>query len=161
MSQFYQGVTAGALPPSVPTSFVTDNGTVIPAANIVNITGGPGIEVVANPTGSNNLVINQTNVVSKYTAISFADSPYTVLPDDYYISVDGSGGIVVVNLPDSPVVDQKFLIKDRLGNATKLKPITIKSLSGVVTVDTKNSVDINSKYESCEVLFHNSNYETF
>ena len=61
MSQFYQGVTAGSLPPVVPTSFVTDLGTVIPAANIVNVNGGNGVQVVANPNGSNNMVINVIN----------------------------------------------------------------------------------------------------
>lgn len=160
MSQFYQGVTAGSLPPSVPTSFVTDDGTVIPAANIVNITGGPGIEVVADPTGSNNLVINQTNVASKYTNVTFGMSPYTVLSDDYYLSVDSSGGPVTINLPDVPVTDQRFLIKDRTDSAA-INNIIIKSLTGASTIDNIAQFSIDSVGESVEYLYHNGNYEGF
>ena len=73
MSQFFvQGTSSsGPLPPNVPTSFVTDSGTVIPAANVVNINGGStpnnvanGIQVIANPTGSNNEVVQLTNRIT-------------------------------------------------------------------------------------------------
>lgn len=65
MSQIIKSV---ASTPSVPTAFVTDSGTVIPSANTVNVNGGStsansnnGIQVIANPTGSNNEVIQLTN----------------------------------------------------------------------------------------------------
>ncbi len=68
MSQFYQGVTAGALPPAVPTSFVTDDGTAIPALNILNVNGidstednSNGILTRATPASGNVLQIILTN----------------------------------------------------------------------------------------------------
>ena len=42
MSQFYQGVTAGSLPPVVATQYTTDDGVAIPAANNLNVLGGLG-----------------------------------------------------------------------------------------------------------------------
>lgn len=38
MSQFYIGTTAGSLPPTVPTTFQTPNGSATPSANVINFT---------------------------------------------------------------------------------------------------------------------------
>lgn len=160
MSQFFQGVTSGSLPPSVPTSFVTDSGTVIPAANIVNVNGGPGVQVIANPNGSNNMVISINEVSPAYTNVTFAMSPYTVTSTDYFISVDASGGAVTVNLPDSPTSNRQFIVKDRLGQS-QTNNITIKSLTGASTLDQQASYTFVDNFESLECLFHGSNYEVF
>lgn len=69
MSQIYKPLTSGGpIPPNIPTSFVTDNGTVVAAVNIVNINSSSttsnntnGITVIANPNGSNNEIIELTN----------------------------------------------------------------------------------------------------
>jgi|SRR4051812_31023652 hypothetical protein len=160
MSQFYQGVTTGSLPPTVPTSFVTDSGTVVPSGNIVNVNGGPGVEVIANPNGSNNMVIELTEVSPAYTNVTFAQSPYTVLSTDYFISVDATGGPVIINLPDSPSANKEFVIKDRLGQS-QTNNIIVKSLTGASTVDGQVSYTFTDNYESLECLFHVANYEGF
>lgn len=62
--------SGGPIPPIIPTSFVTDDGTSIPALNIENVNGvdstennANGILTRANPNLSNNLQIVVTNRV--------------------------------------------------------------------------------------------------
>ncbi len=160
MSQFFVGVSAGSLPPSVPTSFVTDSGTVIPAANIVNVNGGPGVEVIANPNGSNNMQILLTELAPTYTNVATADSPYTVTATDYFISVDATAGPVTINLPDTTTANRQFIVKDRLGQS-QVNNITVKSLTGAATIDGQASYTFSDNYESLECLFHGANYEVF
>lgn len=106
------------------------------------------------PTFQNNAGANQ------YTAVDVTMSPYTVNATDYFISVDSSGGPVVINLPDSPTANREFVVKDRLGTAA-LKNITVKSLSGVSTIDQQVSYTFVDNFESLDCLFHGANYEVF
>lgn len=62
MSQFFVGVTTGSLPPSVPTSFVTQDGTAVPAANILIV------NAIDSPENNSNGIITKGGVVGTGTA---------------------------------------------------------------------------------------------
>jgi len=84
MSQIHSPSTVNPPPPSVPTMFVTDDGTANPLVNTLNVNGVQsdenepnGILTRANPNGSNNLEIILTNRVSGVTTTNTA-TPATV-----------------------------------------------------------------------------------
>ena len=106
------------------------------------------------------MLIEITEVGPAYTNVTHAMSPYTVLSTDYFISVDCTGGAVIINLPDAPTQNQQFIIKDRLGDSAT-NNVTVKSLSGVTTIDTESNYVFVDNFESLECLYHTGNYEIF
>ena len=156
MSQVFKSV-AGT--PSVPTSFVTDDGTVIPAANVVNVNGDTGIKVIANADGSNNMLIQVTNEADNYVNVT-GPTTYVVQADDYFISCDSTLGIVTIQLPDAATQYDQYVIKDRTGTAAS-NDIVVTTVSGVVTIDGATSLTFVDNYESLELLFNGTTYESF
>lgn len=92
MSQFFISTNSGNLPPSVPTSFVLDDGTAIPVANTLTVNGidstennDNGILTRANPNGGpvaqiiiTNRLQGSTSTVGAVTANAITFSPTTV-----------------------------------------------------------------------------------
>lgn len=98
MSQIYKSAASGPVPPSVPTSFVTDNGTAIPAANILNVLGGSN----TTTSGSGNTV-TITVVNDGFTWSEQVVSFPAVVQNGYFcnaaltVTLPASGGLVIGN----------------------------------------------------------------
>lgn len=104
MSQFYQGVTAGSLPPTVPTSFIADDSSVaVPVDNLLNVVGGPGIQTYVSPDGSDNFYISLKNgcsdsaqtvgaVSANIICLSMGATPGTMLVNTKVSAFSISGG---------------------------------------------------------------------
>lgn len=83
MSQIYKQLTSGGpIPPEIPTSFVTDSGTAVPIANVLDVFGGSTTANNTNgiqTTGATNVVtIQLTNRLTGTVTTSNA-TPTTVI----------------------------------------------------------------------------------
>lgn len=157
MSQYYRRVSGS---PSVATSYVTDDGTVSAIGNVLNVNGVSSVKTDGNTPGTLKIIL--TDVAENYVRVTNAESPYTVLADDYFISCDSSGGPVSILLPDSPTQYDQFVVKDGAGNSSDpTKRITVTTVAGVVLIDGDTSVVFTDDYESLELLFNGTSYESF
>jgi len=97
MSQIIKAIEAGTLPPSVPTSFVTNSGTAIPTGNILNVLGATSTGI--SFSGSGNTI---TGTLANIPNSSLTNSSITIntgsgLSGGGIVSLGGSITLVATN----------------------------------------------------------------
>ena len=121
---------------------------------VVSVSAGANITITGTAT---NPIVNFAGTMTYNNA---ATTPYVVPITAEFISVDCSGGPITVQLPNAPVTGYFFVIKDRTGNAAS-NNITVTTVGGVKLIDGATSAVIATNYESLNVLYNGTNYETY
>lgn len=98
-------------------------------------------------------------IIQGYTAITFSGLvvSYTVLPTDYFISVDAQIPGTIV-FPATPTNGTSFIIKDRTGMFST-NNVTISA--GASTIDQATTYLMAGNFDSIQLLYHSNNYEIF
>jgi len=146
--------------PTLTSTFVTNDGDATAAGNIINIVGANANVITSGSGNTVTISVDNSSQVVNYTLVTHAQSPYTVLPADYYIAVDVSAGVVNILLPNDPAVGRVFVIKDKAG-LSQVDNITVTTVGGAVNIDGDVNFIMNNSYAAASFLFDGASYEAF
>lgn len=92
-------------------------------------------------------------VLLNVTEVTFAQSPYTVVPGNAFIGVDTTAGPVTLVFPTNPPVGTTYYIKD-VGSQAEVNNITLTDVSGTDFFDNVvGSYVMNTENQSVSLIY--------
>ncbi|TAL08335.1 MAG: hypothetical protein EPO02_13210 [Nitrospirae bacterium] len=111
-------------------------------------------------TVTNGFVSASPSQIFAITFLTDADSPYTLLSTDYYLSCDVTSGPLTILMNNTDFSGRTTVIKDSTGNS-QTNNITITTPGGIVTIDGQTTFLIDTPYEAFDIIFNGTFYEIF
>lgn len=153
MSQFFSDI-AGS--PIVPTSFVTDSGTAIPAAHILNIFGGPGTTTSAS---GNTITISVAGSGFTWNVVTAANNVTALLPENGYIPKGAAPVIFVLPLTASVGDTYKIVGYGNLFQITQNAGQSITLGFNTTTTGVFGSITATAARDTLEIVCVTANLE--
>ncbi len=123
------------------------------------LTAGTNI-TITNGAGSISIDANSSSQVVAYTAVTNAQTPYTVLSTDYYIGANVTAGVITLLFPNAPTTGRIFVVKDVVGLSASSN-ITVTTVGGAVLIDGATSYVMNLNYQAIQLIFNGTSYEIY
>ena len=144
-------------PAAVATSYATDSGSAIPAANILTIAGGLNIDT--SGAGSTvTIAASPDQYLANYRVANA--TPFVVNATDFYITVDTSAIAITIQLPNAPTIYRRFIIKDSAGNAAA-NNITVTTVAGLINIDAATTFVMNTNWMAIQLVYDGFGYQVF
>ena len=139
MSQIFKSLTSGPVPPTVATSYVTNLGTAVPSANVLNVlaTTASAGSIPIETTGSGNTVTVVAQISQAIASSNAANIGFAAFNSADF-TVDANGFVSITNFSPFSYVQINHASSPYTASATDYY-ISCDPTAGTITVNLPNA----------------------